>query len=40
MLIIVINAFINVKICSFIIIYERKVYASRIVYFRFNVILL
>ncbi len=40
MLIIIINAFVNIKAYFFIVIYERKVYASRIIYFRFNVMLL
>ncbi len=39
MLVIAINAFVNVEICFFVIIYKRKVYASRIVYLRFNIML-
>jgi len=40
MLIIAINAFINVKACFFVVIYERKIYAFRIICFRLNVMLL
>ncbi len=40
MLIIVINAFINVEAYFFVIIYERKICAFRIVYFCLNVMLL
>ena len=40
MLVIVVNAFVNVKACTFVIIYEREVRAFRIVYFCFNVMLL
>ncbi len=39
-LVIAINAFVNVEVCYFVIIYKRKVYAFRIIYLRLNIILL
>jgi hypothetical protein len=40
MLVITINAFINVEICFFVVIYERKVCVFEIVYLRLNIMLL
>ena len=37
MLAIAINAFVSVEACSFVVIYERKVCASRVIYLRSNV---
>jgi hypothetical protein len=40
MSIIVINAFINIEVCSFVVIYKRKIYAFQAIYLYFNVMLL
>ena len=37
-LIITINAFVNVEICFLVIIYKHKVYVFRVIYFCLNVI--
>jgi len=40
MLTIAINALINIKLCIFVVIYEHKVCAFRVIYLCLNVILL
>jgi len=37
MLVIIVNAFVNIKAYMFVIIYERKTRAFQVVYFCFNV---
>ncbi len=39
-LIVVVNVFINIKVYIFVIIYERKACASRVIYFYLDVMLL